>query len=80
MLNKPMKTKKIPMRRCIACGTSRPKQELIRIVSGDEGVAVDPTGRKNGRGAYLCRAESCFALARKKRLITEETFDELMKM
>ena len=74
-----MKSKKIPMRKCIACGVSRPKQELIRIVAGDEGAVVDPTGRKNGRGAYLCRSTECFAMAKKKRLISEETYEELMK-
>ena len=74
-----MKSKKIPMRKCIACGISRPKQELIRIVTGEEGEAVDPTGRKNGRGAYLCKDMECFSLAKKKRLISEETFEELMK-
>jgi len=74
-----MKSKKIPMRKCIACGVSRPKQELIRIVTGEEGAEVDPTGRKNGRGAYLCKNTDCFALAKKKRLISEETYEELMK-
>ena len=74
-----MKSKKIPMRKCIACGVSRPKQELIRIVNGEEGAVVDPTGRKNGRGAYLCKNTDCFALAKKKRLISEETLEELMK-
>ena len=74
-----MKTKKIPMRRCIACGTSRPKMELIRIVTADTETEVDPTGRKNGRGAYLCKDPGCFQLARKKRLITDAVYEELTK-
>ena len=52
------------MRRCIVCGTSLPKQELIRIVTGEDGVVVvDPTGRKNGRGAYICRNAECLKKA-----------------
>ena len=74
-----MKSKKIPMRRCVACGTSRPKQELIRIVTTEGSAEVDASGRKNGRGAYLCREQACFDLAKKKRLITEEIYEELSK-
>ncbi len=72
-----MKNKKIPMRRCVACGTSKPKQELIRIVTNEGEAEVDQTGRKNGRGAYLCKDPSCWELAKKKRLITQEIFEEL---
>ena len=72
-----MKNKKIPMRRCVACGTSRPKQELIRIVTSGETAEVDASGRKNGRGAYLCKDTACFELAKKKHLITQEIFEEL---
>ncbi len=73
-----MKSKKIPMRRCIVCGTSLPKQELIRIVTGEDGVVVvDPTGRKNGRGAYICRNMDCAAKAGKKKLISAEALEAL---
>jgi len=73
-----MKSKKIPMRRCIVCGTSRPKQELIRIVTGEDGEGiVDPTGRKNGRGAYICRNMDCAAKAVKKKYISAESFEAL---
>ena len=49
-----MKKKKIPMRRCIASGEMMPKKELVRIVRNAEGVAqIDPTGKVNGRGAYI---------------------------
>ena len=62
--------KKIPMRRCVGCGESKPKQELIRITAREEGTVPDPTGRANGRGIYLCKASAeCFAAARKKRAI-----------
>ena len=48
-------TKKIPMRQCIGCGQMKSKKELLRIVKTAEGDMVpDTTGRKNGRGAYLC--------------------------
>ena len=74
-----MKNKKIPMRRCVACGASKPKAELIRIVTSEGESQLDPTGRKNGRGAYLCRDRACYELAKKKRLITQEMFEELDK-
>lgn len=74
-----MKTHKLPMRRCIACGISRPKQELLRIVTEDTGAVFDATGKKNGRGAYLCRSLECIKLAKKKKQISQDLFDELMK-
>lgn len=65
-----MKTKKIPMRRCVGCMESKPKKELIRVVSApDGGLSVDPTGKANGRGVYLCPNPECFATAKKKRAI-----------
>ena len=49
--------KKVPLRKCVATGEQLPKKELIRIVRNKEGeVSVDPTGKKNGRGAYLKRS------------------------
>lgn len=62
-----MKLSKVPMRRCIGCMESKPKQELIRVVASPEGeVRLDPTGKANGRGAYLCPDPECVAKARKK--------------
>lgn len=59
--------KKIPMRKCIACGVQKPKKELIRVVKNKENeVSVDFTGKANGRGAYICNDKSCFDLAIKK--------------
>lgn len=64
-----MKTKKIPMRRCVGCMESKPKRELIRIVATDAGPRIDPTGKANGRGIYLCPDRECFLKARKKKAI-----------
>ena len=50
-----MKTKKIPMRMCLGCGEMKPKRELIRVVKSKEGdISLDLTGKKSGRGAYIC--------------------------
>lgn len=59
--------KKIPMRKCIACGEQKPKKELLRVVKNKEDqVFVDSTGKANGRGAYICNSKKCFELAIKK--------------
>ncbi|RIH82301.1 hypothetical protein Mlute_02537 [Meiothermus luteus] len=49
-----MPGKHIPIRQCVACRTRRPKRELLRIVLGEAGPVIDPTGRRPGRGAYVC--------------------------
>ena len=54
-----MKTKKVPVRMCIACKESRPKKELVRIVATDEGLYPDETGKAHGRGAYVCPSLEC---------------------
>ena len=60
--------KKIPERRCVGCGESFPKRDLIRVVRTPEGtVTLDATGKQNGRGVYVCRRSECFKNARKKR-------------
>lgn len=62
--------KKIPMRTCIGCGTSKPKKELVRIVlSGEGDILVDHTGRANGRGAYLCDDPACLQRAIKRKAL-----------
>lgn len=65
-----MKVKKIPQRMCNGCMEMKPKRELIRIVKNKEGeVSVDLTGKKPGRGAYLCKNTECLEKAFKaKRL------------
>lgn len=81
-----MKPKKIPMRMCNGCMEMKPKKELIRIVKNAEGeVSVDLTGKKSGRGAYVCKNSECLEKAFKaKRLsrnldvvIDEEIYNRL---
>ena len=62
--------KKIPVRRCVGCNAQKEKRALVRIVRSPEGeISVDLTGKKSGRGAYLCASAACLAKARKaKRL------------
>ncbi|MBO6141751.1 MAG: YlxR family protein [Ruminococcus sp.] len=63
-----MKVKKIPMRMCLGCGEMKPKRELIRVVKSSEGeISLDLTGKKNGRGAYICESIDCLRAARKAR-------------
>src|SRR5438067_1145937 len=58
------------MRMCAVCRTSRPKRELIRVVRTLEGpVVIDPTGKRNGRGAYLCRQRTCWTAAFKRKTL-----------
>lgn len=62
--------KKVPMRMCVACREMKPKKELTRVVRTPEGeITVDPTGRKNGRGAYLCPNLECLNKALKIRAL-----------
>lgn len=81
-----MKVKKIPLRMCTGCMEMKPKKELIRVVKSPEGdVSVDLTGKKSGRGAYVCKNEECLEKAFKaKRLsrnldtqISEEVYNKL---
>ena len=58
------------MRRCSGCGESRPKRELVRVVRAADGaVSLDLTGKKPGRGAYVCPRAACLAKARKAKRI-----------
>ncbi len=60
--------KKIPMRQCIGCGASKSKKELMRILHTPEGTFVlDVTGKKNGRGAYVCKNRECLEKAVKTK-------------
>ena len=64
-MNKP---KKVPLRKCLGCGEMRPKRELIRAVRSPEGeISLDLTGKKNGRGAYICRDSKCLTAAIKAK-------------
>lgn len=63
-----MQTRKIPMRMCTGCGQMKPKRELVRVVKSQAGdVSLDLTGKKAGRGAYICRDKECLQKARKAR-------------
>lgn len=65
-----MQNKKIPMRMCSGCSEMKPKRELVRVVKNKEGeISLDLTGKKAGRGAYICRNADCLAKARKARRI-----------
>ena len=65
-----MQNKRVPMRMCTGCGEMKPKRELIRVVKNKEGeLSLDLTGRKPGRGAYVCNNLECLKKARKARRI-----------
>ncbi|MBQ3066148.1 MAG: YlxR family protein [Clostridia bacterium] len=60
--------KKMPERKCVGCNERRSKSELVRILRTPEGeILIDRTGKKSGRGAYLCRSSTCFAKAHRAR-------------
>lgn len=80
--------RKVPMRMCIGCGEMKPKQTLVRVVKDKEGaVSIDLTGKKAGRGAYVCPDPACLEKAQKsKRLerafsqrISDELYESLKK-
>lgn len=83
-----MSMKKIPQRQCIGCGEMKGKKEMIRVIKTTEGeILLDATGRKNGRGAYLCPSEECLKKAIKnkglersfKMAIPKEVYESLEK-
>ena len=62
------KQRKIPQRQCVGCRTMKDKKALVRIVKTPEGeICVDATGKKSGRGAYICPNAECLQKARKSR-------------
>ena len=63
-----MAEKKIPLRQCMGCGEMKSKKEMMGILKTEsEGIVLDATGRKNGRGAYLCPNMECFRKAVKNK-------------
>ncbi|MBR4777555.1 MAG: YlxR family protein [Lachnospiraceae bacterium] len=81
-----VKVRKIPLRKCTGCGELKAKKELIRVLLEPDGnVTIDSTGKKNGRGAYICNKLECFEKAVKtkglerslKTQIPAEVFDRL---
>ena len=70
-----MKERKVPMRMCVGCREMKPKKELLRVVRSPEGdVSIDLTGRKPGRGAYVCRSAECLKRAIKQKQL-ERAFE-----
>ena len=68
-----MKPRKIPMRMCVGCREMKEKRELIRIVRTPEGeTLIDPTGKKSGRGAYVCRSSECLKRAIKQKQLERQ--------
>ncbi len=80
--------KKIPLRKCTGCQEMKSKKEMIRILrTAQDGIILDATGRKNGRGAYLCPSMDCFNKAVKNRglerslkeKVPDETYESLKR-
>ena len=80
--------KKIPLRQCIGCGEMKSKKEMLRVLrTEDQGIILDTTGRKTGRGAYICPNPECMTRAIKskgldrafKMPIPDEIYDRLTK-
>lgn len=74
-----MKQKKIPQRMCVGCQEMKNKKELLRIVRTPEGeIVIDTTGKKSGRGAYVCPNEACLNKAFKEKRL-EKAFKEAIE-
>ena len=80
--------KKVPLRKCLGCDEMIGKKGLLRIVRSKEGeISLDLTGKKSGRGAYICRDLQCFEKARKRKAferslkcrIPDEVYDRLQQ-
>ncbi len=69
-----MKNKKTPMRRCVGCMESKPKNSLIRITCYEGQISIDPAGKAKGRGLYVCPDIECMKKAKKKRAF-QRNFD-----
>ena len=80
--------KKIPMRKCVGCNEMKSKKEMIRVLkTSEDEFVLDATGKKNGRGAYLCFSKDCLQMAIKnkglersfKQAIPKEVYENLEK-
>ncbi|MCR5755437.1 MAG: YlxR family protein [Acetatifactor sp.] len=80
--------KKIPLRQCVGCGEMKGKKDMMRVLKTAEGeICLDTTGKKNGRGAYLCKSAECLKKARQNKGlersfkigIPSEVYDSLEK-
>ena len=83
-----MQARKVPIRMCTGCSEQKPKKELVRVVKSPTGeISLDLTGKKSGRGAYICRDIKCFEAAKKgKKLeralkcrVPDEIYDNIEK-
>ena len=81
-----MSVKKVPMRQCTGCREMKNKKDMIRVIKTSEGeICIDATGRKNGRGAYICPKKECLQMAIKnhglerslKAAIPQEVYQQL---
>ncbi|MCM1091867.1 MAG: YlxR family protein [Butyrivibrio sp.] len=83
------RSKKLPLRQCVGCGEMRSKKEMMRVLKSaeDDTICLDMTGKKNGRGAYVCKSGECLQKARRnkglersfKMAIPKEVYDALEK-
>ena len=80
--------KKIPLRQCVGCGEMKGKKEMLRVLKTPEDeICLDATGKKNGRGAYICNSTECLRQARRRKslerslktVIPDEIYEELEK-
>ena len=80
--------KKVPLRQCVGCSEMKGKKDMMRVLKTAEGdICLDVTGKKNGRGAYVCKSAECLKLARKnkglersfKMSIPQNVYDALEK-
>lgn len=63
-----MTNKKVPMRQCVGCAEMKSKKDMLRVIkTPEEEIVLDATGRKNGRGAYICASMECLKNARKRK-------------
>ncbi len=70
--------KKIPLRQCVGCREQKAKKDLIRVIrTPEDQVVVDDSGKKNGRGAYLCPSADCLVKARKSRALARALKKEI---
>lgn len=78
--------KKVPLRKCVGCGEMKSKKEMVRVIKTPENeILIDMTGKKNGRGAYICSSQECLLKAYKskgleksfKRAVPEEVYESL---
>ncbi len=83
-----MPTRKVPLRKCTGCNQMKEKRELVRVVRSKDGeVSLDLTGKKPGRGAYICKDIECLKNARKAKrieraldcVISPEIYDTMEK-